>query len=202
MTYKLTFDASIVGVCLEPSRAELALSHVVLDDTGRPVGAGQSLAGVFALEVDARHVGRATLVLETNADLGAAALVTHADWGVVVHVALLAWGAGGPGAGVLAGAGDAGLGDGAVRVPGAPSHQPGRAGQLAEGVDDQLGLALAAGLVAGRHALLVALADGGVAARAGAPAGLAVEVVWAVPAGLAAAVWAGAGAGLGLAPEV
>ena len=197
----LTFDASIVGVGCEALWAELALGHVVLDDAGSPVGTGQSLAGVPALELDAGHVRRAPLVLEADADFGAAALVADADGGVVLDVALLARRARGPGARVLAGAGHAGLADRALRVSGAPAHRPRGAGQLAEGVDDQLGLALAAGLMVGGHALLVGLADGGVAAGGGAPARFAVQVGGAVAVGLAAAV-GGAGGGLGLAPQV
>ena len=112
----LTFDASVVGVGLEPSRAELALGQVVLNQAGGPVGARQTLAGVSALELDAGHVRGAPLILEADADFGAAGLVALANGSMVCHPAFLSWRAGRGSARVLAGARDASLADGAFRA--------------------------------------------------------------------------------------
>jgi len=152
---------------------------VVLDDARGVAGTALALARVDAAVVDARLVGGAAAVLQADGHAGLALLVAHADGLVLQHLAGLAGGAVAGLAGVLAGVVDAGEVDRTFGV--APAgHLPFRAGQVSGGGDDQLVLASAGGLVAPRHALLVGVANGGVAARGVALPAVAVEACVAV----------------------
>ena len=115
-----TFDASVVGVSLEPCWAELADCLMVLDHAGGAVPAGDAVAGVHTLELLAGHVGRAAGVLQADADFRGAGLVADAERDVIGHGALLSSWAGGGGARGLAGPGHAGLGHRALLVGFAP----------------------------------------------------------------------------------